>query len=255
MKSKVSLVTTFFLVLFLSSCSGNWIEPIVSNTPQRQYSSLGEYLSSVGCTQSLSLVGANLTLTRSKWNPNVNLESGPGFLSSFKSRYGIDYNDRRSPVEVETLIEIYEKVRAAIEINPGLLNLPNNYHLSEQDKTDLFYVSGPRGSLAIREVLAPILVKDEIIDIDPPIITPDLPPVVNPQCPECPQPVICPKPVSCPECKSFTLSSESLSTLDSISKWVIGFGRKSKVNKLVKEIKYNLRSTGQVNVVVVNEVH
>lgn len=259
------------LALVIVACSGRFIEPVAGYSQVHTYSSVGEYLSSRGCTQAISLVGEHLTRTRTRWDINVSLGSGADFLPTFKLRYGIDYRDRRSPIEVETLVETYEKVRAEIESHPEVLSLPVGYRLSEQDKTDLFYVMGPRGGLAIREILEPLLRGPEPVPpVEPaepvpgppePLPGPVLPPVVlvPPFMPPSPPlPPVCPPVVPCEVCSPtvptptpLVLSPESLSTLDSLSKWVIGSGRKSKVNKLVKEIRDKARSTGQVNVVVV----
>jgi len=77
------------------------------------------------------------------------------FAETFQARYGIAFIDRRSPLEVETLTEAFNQLDAFLAKpgNPGVFGLPNGYRITEQDKTDLFYVLGPLGSLAIRELV------------------------------------------------------------------------------------------------------
>lgn len=264
------------LIISILGCSGRWIEPIASYLPASTlstYNNIGEYMSAHGCARAVSLVGGNLSRTYTPWDPSIALGSGPDFLPTFEKRYGIKYTERRSPVEVETIVETYERVRSAIESHPEVLNLPAGYRLTEQDKTDLFYVTCDRGGLALREVLEPLLVSPEPVPVEPvepvpgpPELLPGpvLPPGTSPVPSDPPLPPVCPPVVPCEVCPPttplpFALSPESLSTLNSLSKWVTGNGHKSKVNKLVREIKdkikvqvvRSVRSTGQVNVVVV----
>lgn len=271
-KQSMDRATYFMLSLILSlvlvyvvSCSSTDNAPITFlSQAQPHYSSIGDYLSAQGCTRSVFLSGPTLTRTYAQWNPSQPLDQND-FARTFNLRYGVEYSARRSPVEVETLVMVYEQVRAEIESHPEKLNLPAGYKLTQQDKADLFYVTSARGGLAIRDLLEPLLLSpiDVLPDAEcPPVVV--CPPVTTclptPACPPISIPVPCPDPITCPPPVPVpTLSPDSLSTLNSLNRWVIGNGRKSKVNRLVREILNIInnpppspRSTAQVNVVVVN---
>jgi hypothetical protein len=234
-------ITLLAIILFLTSCAGAWIEPIAAYSPAPP--SIGDYLASRGCSQAISLVGPGLARTYTRWDPAVPLEGGASFAASFAARYGIAYADRRSPVEVETLVGLYEQVRSAIEADPGLLGLPAGYRLTDQDKTDLFYVAAGRG-LAIREILEPLLAQVPVPE------NPTCPPVPPcPICPACPPASPCPTcPVCqpcqpcpvCPEaeiCPVLILSAEAQATLREMDGWLtIGPGRRRLIRRLTAEL-------------------
>lgn len=189
-----------------------------------QHASLGNWLAAQGCGTAASLVGPTLSVRVTPWNPAAPLSDGAGFEASFGPRYGIAYSERRSPLEVETLVEPYERARAGIEANPARFGLPAGYRLSFADKTDLFYVYCFNG-LALRTVILPI--------IDPPCEC-ALP------CQPCHPCEPCPK-VTCP---TFRLSPKALDTLERMSRWnVIGPGRAALLRQLRLEIQALLASS------------
>lgn len=186
--------------------------------------SVGDWLATKGCRTAASLVGPTLSVRVTTWNPASPLSDGPGFETSFAPRYGIAYSERRSPLEVETLVEPYERVRAGIEADPGRFGLPAGYRLTFTDKTDLFYVYC-FGGLALRTVLLPMI---------------EQPCECQSPCPLCHTCEVCPK-VTCPV---FSLSPTALDTLERMTRWnVIGPGRAALLRRLRVEIQALLASS------------
>ncbi len=56
---------------------------------------------------------------------------------------------------METLVEAFNTLEAFLAKKPDVFGLPAGYRLTEQDKTDLFYVLGPRNNLAMRDLVLP----------------------------------------------------------------------------------------------------
>ncbi len=125
-------------------------------TPTPTRPSFGDWLARQGCTRTAALVGPNLVRREFQWNPNVPLESAR-FLETFKARYGVAMADRRSSLEQETIVEAFNQIEAFLAQagNPRIFDLPDGHRITEQDKTDLFYVLGPLRNLAIRELVLP----------------------------------------------------------------------------------------------------
>ena len=189
-----------------------------------QHASVGAWLAAQGCSTAASLVGPTLSVRVTPWNPGATLSEGPGFEASFAPRYGIAYSERRSPLEVETLVEPYERARAGIEADPARFGLPAGYRLTFTDKTDLFYVYC-FGGLALRKVILPLI--EQPCECESP----------DPICHPC---EICPK-VTCP---IFRLSPTALDTLERMTRWnVIGPGRAALLRQLRVEIRALLASS------------
>lgn len=139
----------------------------------------------VGCTQTAALVTAGLGGLQKrtfKWDPTKEILGGADYKPSFEARVGVAYDARRSPLEAETLVEPFNRIDQALAVGP-LCGLPKGYRLTETDKADLFYVLGPRGTLAIRELVMPEVdmaigaqVPPEPTIIPPPVAPPPVPP-------------------------------------------------------------------------------
>ena len=146
--------------------------------------SFGDWLTARGCTKTAALVNLQGRLVRKTftWDPTVPLGSGTQFRPSFKARIGVDFDERRSPVEVETLVEAFNTLEAFLTQRPDVFGLPAGYKLTEQDKTDLFYVLGPRGTLAIRELILPATENPGPVTTKPPTTQPPTtqPPTTQP---------------------------------------------------------------------------
>jgi len=221
---------------------------------------IADYLVSHGCTRTGALVlgsGNQLVKSTYAWSPSISLLTGPDFHATFLLRYGVRYTDRRSPLESETLSEAFNRLDQALAAE-GICGLPRGYSLTEQDKTDLFYVLGPRGGLAIRELVMPEVDRvlgtgavpptpEEPVPVLPPVMpptppSPDPPPVL----PELPsiQPTSPPVlPVSpAPPLPTLTLTPSALTTLAAIKKWQPPWdkGRVRNVRKLAQEIQDHL---------------
>jgi hypothetical protein len=166
----------------------------IHNTADRKENpmpSMGDWLAARGCTKTAALVYLQGRLVRKtfSWSASVPLQSGAQFRPSFKARIGVDFEERRSPVEVETLVEAFNSLEAFVAQRPDVFGLPAGYRLTEQDKTDLFYVLGPRGNLAIRELVLPAIENPAPPTTKPPTTQPPTPPpVTKPPTPPPPTP-------------------------------------------------------------------
>lgn len=200
---------------------------------------IADYLVAHGCSRTGALISFQGQLVRSTfaWSPSIALLPGADFMDSFFLRFGVRYEDRRSPLEVETLVEPFNAVQQALSLD-SLCGLPRGYSLTEQDKTDLFYVLGPLGGLAMLELVLPeverVLGAVAPQPAEPPVPPPVDPPPVLPEPP--PEPTAPPPPT--PPAPPLTLSPASLSTLAGIPAWKPPWdkGRVRAVRALAKEV-------------------
>lgn len=142
------------------------------------------FLRSKGCSRTAALVGPGLQKQTFPWDPTQPILGGADFAPSFEKRVGVAYKERRSPLEVETLVEPFNRLEAALA-KASVCGLPKGYRITETDKTDLFYVLGFSGGLAIRDFVLPEV--DRVLGVkapDPqePAVPPVAPPV-NPPSP------------------------------------------------------------------------
>lgn len=154
----------------------------------------------------------------------------------FKARYGVGLNEfkgnlggeRYSPMHVFNALPV---------ICP---ELPASYQLTEQDRNDILFVSYPPGSAA--NIFDALFLKTSLK-----LYPPDPAPVpAPPPAPKPPPPV--PSPCSA-ACIPQPLPKEALDTINEAKGWkLIGPGRAarlSKAEKLLREYKPCLQSTGQ----------
>ena len=179
--------------------------------PQGQ---IATWLAAQGCTKTAALVSVNGRLVRKsfQWNPNVPLESGARFRPAFKDRYGVDFDERRSPLEVETLVEAFNTLETFFAQRPDVFGLPAGYRLTDQDKTDLFYVLGPRNNLAIRELVLPAIANPPLptTPTPSPSLRPTIPPATTIRPLPTPTPTPTPTPMRPPPTKPpFDIPSEA----------------------------------------------
>lgn len=210
-------------------------------------SNIGDYLESKGCTKSGALVMEDSGLAKKTftWTPSNPLLQ-ENFSETFFARYGVRFNDRRSAIESETLSEAFNRLDEAFSIT-SVCGLPKGYTLTQQDIADLFYVLGPRGGLAMREIVMvevdKVVRRDEDENKDENKKDEDKPIENKPIEPEPIKPIPI-EPVTVTP--TLILSPESLLTLENVFKWKPPFnaGRISAVRCLAKEIQAYLKEIG-----------